>query len=187
MRLHRSHSVTGCYDPPFSGEELRQAVDELPNGKATGPDLVPSEVIKLAARHNPERFLETFNACLNRGVFPSRLKRARLVLIYKGEDKPLELHSSYRQIYLLDGASKFLKRMLLNRVERHEEVVAALRNFLFGFRRARSTVDAIEEVLSIAQAAGAEPVQSRDLCAFVTLDVQNAFNTVPWTLIDAAL
>ncbi|CAI6362388.1 unnamed protein product [Macrosiphum euphorbiae] len=39
----------------------------------------------------------------------------------------------------------------------------------------------------MARAAGAGAAQNMDLCAVVTLDVRNAFNSAPWKLIDASL
>jgi len=75
----------------------------------------------------------------------------------------------------------------LNRLEAHIEGVGALSSRQFGFRRCRSTTDAIEEVLKAARKAGRGAVQNRHLCAVVTLDVKNAFNTVPWKLIDESL
>ncbi|KAL4125989.1 hypothetical protein QTP88_010221 [Uroleucon formosanum] len=62
-----------------------------------------------------------------------------------------------------------------------------LSNLQFGFRQQRSTEDAIQEVLRTARAAGQGAVQNRHLCAVVTLDVKNAFNTASWLLIVAAL
>jgi len=38
---------------------------------------------------------------------------------------------------------------------------------------------AIEEVLSLAQAANRGPVKDRDLCVVISLDVKNAFNSAP--------
>jgi len=173
--------------PLFTADELLRAVGKLPLGKAPGPDSIPNEVIRLAVRRSPEIFLATFNACLIKNVFPPRWKRAKLVLLHKGADKPLDQPSSYRPISLLDGSGKLLERMLLNRLLRHVEETGALSNLQFGFRRCRSTEDAIQEVLKTAREAGKGAVQNRHLCAVVTLDVKNAFNTAPWLLIDAAL
>lgn len=57
----------------------------------------------------------------------------------------------------------------------------------FGFRRSRCTTDAISEVLKVAREAISGPIQNRDLCAVVTLDVKNAFNSASWGRIDNAL
>jgi len=171
--------------PLFTVEELTQAVAKLPSGKAPGPDHIPNEVIKIAAKRHPKTFLETYNACLSGGVFPQRWKKAKLVLLHKGAGKPPDQPSSYRPISLLDGAGKLLERLLLNRLQPHTEM--RLCSLQFGFRRFRSTTDAIEEVLKTARAAGSGAVQNRRLCAVVTIDVKNAFNTAPWRLIDEAL
>lgn len=69
----------------------------------------------------------------------------------------------------------------------HIDQVHGLSDGQYGFRRDRSTTDAINEVLRMARAAGSGAVQSRDLCAAVMLDVKNTFNSAPWRLIDASL
>jgi len=178
---------SGVLIPPFTADELRSAARKLPSGKAPGPDLIPNEVIALAVKRNPGIFLATFNACLTNGQFPCRWKRAKLVLLHKGAGKPPDQPSSYRPISLLDGSGKLLERLLLNRLEAHIEAVGALSSRQFGFRRCRSTTDAIAEVLKAAREAGRGAVQNRHLCAVVTLEIKNAFNTAPWKLIDESL
>ncbi|KAL4088732.1 hypothetical protein QTP88_023816 [Uroleucon formosanum] len=173
--------------PLFTADELRQAVRKLPSGKAPGPDNIPNEIIKLAAERSPEMFLETFNACLTNSQFPNRWKCAKLILLHKGAYKPPDQPSSYRPISLLDGGGKLLERLLLNRLEAHIERAGALSGLQFGFRRHRSTTDAIEEVIKAAREAGRGAVQNRHLCAVVTLDVKNAFNTAPRKMIDESL
>jgi len=173
--------------PPFTPEELREAVRKLPSGKAPGPDCIPNEVIKLAAKRSPEIFLETYNACLTNRYFPRSWKCAKLVLLHKGGAKPLDQPSSFRPISLLDGGGKLLERLLLYRLEAHIERFGALSKLQFGFRRFHSTTDAIEKVLEMARAAASGAVQHGRLCAVVTIDVKNAFNTAPWRLIDEAL
>jgi hypothetical protein len=50
-----------------------------------------------------------------------------------------------------------------------------------------STTDAIEDVLRMAYSTKRGPVQDRNLCVLISLNVKNAFNSAPWTLIDEAL
>jgi len=179
------NSSTEGMTPLFTSDELSQAARMLPSGKAPGPDYVPNEVIKMAVRRHPSTFLEAYNACLSNGEFPARWKRAKLVLLHKGSGKPIDQPSSYRPISLLDGAGKLLERLLLNRLLPHTEI--NLSSQQFGFRRFRSTTDAIQEVVKTAREAGRGAVQNRRLCAVVTIDVKNAFNTAPWRLVDEAL
>jgi len=128
-------------------------------------------VLQLATKRNPDIFLDTFNACLVNSELPTRWKRAKVVLLHKGQGKPLDLPSSYRSISLLDDAGKVLERLLLNCLDNHIMATEALSDLQFGFRRSRCTVDAMEEVLKVTRAAGGGPVQRRHLCAVVTLDV----------------
>ncbi|XP_046687072.1 uncharacterized protein LOC124372704 [Homalodisca vitripennis] len=71
--------------PLFSNEELERAVLSLKNNKAPGPDGIPSEALKQVFQVNPRILLNMYNACLSEAVFPSRWKKARLVLISKGK------------------------------------------------------------------------------------------------------
>lgn len=57
----------------------------------------------------------------------------------------------------------------------------------YGFRRGKSTLDAIRDVINKAEAAALGPTQYRDLCAVIAVDVRNAFNSAPLVYIDAAL
>lgn len=179
--------VTPPGTPLFTADEVAMVVNKLPLGKAPGPDLIPNEIIKATFKRYPKVFADCYNACLLEGTFPTPWKRAKLVLLHKGKGKPRNAPTSYRPISLLDGSGKVLERLLLERLTRHIESVGALSDLQFGFRRSRSTVDAIQQVMNVAQAAGTGAVQNRDLCVLVTIDVKNAFNTAPWRLIDAAL
>jgi len=128
--------------PTITTEEIGHA--RLPSGKAPGPDSVPNEMIRLAFRRYPGEFRECYNACLTNGVFPSSWKRAKLVLLYKGQSKPRDLPSSYRPISLLDGLGKVFERVLLNRLESHISRVGAFSDTQYGFRRSKSTTDATD-------------------------------------------
>ncbi|KAJ8980479.1 hypothetical protein NQ317_013232 [Molorchus minor] len=56
--------------PPFTEEELEQAVASLQGGKAPGPDGVPAEALKAIVRSHPDMLLHLYNSCLTEGVFP---------------------------------------------------------------------------------------------------------------------
>lgn len=57
----------------------------------------------------------------------------------------------------------------------------------FGFRKERSTTDAIKKVLEMVSDAGSGGIYDRELCVLVTLDIANAFNSASWDAIDKAL
>ncbi|KAL4103526.1 hypothetical protein QTP88_018889 [Uroleucon formosanum] len=168
-------------------DELALMASRLPGGKAPGPDYIPNEVVAELARARPAILLDLFNKCLVMGIFPARWKVARLVLLYKGNNKPRAEPSSYRPLSLLDGVGKLFERLILCRLNAHLDANNSLSNLQFGFRRGRSTSDALRCVIEQAERAARGPARSRQLCAVVAIDVRNAFNSAPWLLIDAAL
>lgn len=112
------------------------------------------------------------------GIFPNTWKRGILVLVPK-KDKPLESPSSYRPLCLLDAAGKLLEHMVLNRLLTEIDVGQGLSQRQFGFRRGMSTIDAVGMVVDIARKAAVVVNRKMKMCALITLDVKNAFNTAP--------
>ena len=172
--------------PLFSIEELSKSVKRLPTKKAPGPDGITNEVVKLAAREDPSALLAVYNCCLTNATFPRQWKWARLVLLRKG-DKPVDQPSSFRPICLLDNLGKLLERLLLGRLDAAIEESGGLSDAQYGFRRGRSTSDAIGRVNRVAREANSHTLKTRPYCILVTLDVKNAFNSASWTKIQEAL
>lgn len=172
--------------PPFTIAELRSAVRLMKSRKSPGPDGLPSEILRLTVTHCPEILLEAFNRCLALGEFPARWKRQRLVLLPKGS-KPLDEPSSFRPLCLLDTTGKLLERLLLARLETALGNAEGLSNRQYGFRKGRSTIDAISAVDRIATEANGVNSLSTRFCALATVDVRNAFNSAGWKHINGAL
>nr|CAI5854774.1 unnamed protein product [Callosobruchus analis] len=162
----------------FSEDELMIASDKFKTNKAPGPDGIPSEIVKLAVKEVPHVFLKVANNALHTGCFPETWKVANVVLIRK-KDKPVELPSSYRNISLLDAAGKLLEQMILGRLLVDIEAKGSLSDRQFGFRKNRSTIDAISMIVRIAREANIVVNRKMQLCALITLDIKNAFNAAP--------
>ena len=150
-------------------------------------DNIPKVALKTAVNAIPETFLDMDNTCLAEGTFPEQWKRQRLVLLRKS-NKPPEEPSSYRPLYMLDSSGKTLEPFIFNRIE------AATGHLLadnqYGFRKGRSTIDAINQVVSKwNEAISGKRWKGGSIkyCLLVTLDVRNAFNSVRWKNICQAL
>lgn len=153
----------------------------LPSGKACGPDGVPNEVLACIVKHRPSVLLEAFNTYLRKSFFPSVWKEVRLVLLYKGAGKDIKNLSSFRQISMLNTAGKTLERLLLAQLDEFlDDMPFGRSDRLFGFRKGTSTTYAISTILCFARNAARRAAQNRDICALLSLDVQNAFNMAPW-------
>ncbi|CAB0034417.1 unnamed protein product [Trichogramma brassicae] len=91
---------------------------------------------------------------------------------------------------MLDTAGKILERIICDRLEAFTERPGGLSERQYGFRKGRSTIDAIEDVISVAREAIAGKRWYRGTkkyCAVLTLDVRNALNSARWDNILAAL
>ncbi|CAB0038989.1 unnamed protein product [Trichogramma brassicae] len=175
--------------PAVTLEELKGAQSRIKERSAPGPDGIPNSALKIAIAARPDIFLRVYTMCLETGVFPSGWKRQRLVLLPK-PGKPPDEPSSYRPLCMLDTAGKILERIICDRLEAFTERPGGLSERQYGFRKGRSTIDAIEDVVSAAREAIAGKRWyrgSKKYCAVVTLDVRNAFNSARWDNILAAL
>ena len=173
--------------PPITLEELKITCSRLGNKKAPGPDGIPNIALKKAISIAPDMFLHMYNSCLQEGYFPDKWKLQRLVLLLKGK-KPPDEPSAYRPLCMLDSAGRILEWIMYTRIEAIAEKHLSDRQY--GFRKGRSTVDAINLVVNIAKdtISGTRWKNGeKQYCAVVTLDMQNAFNSARWDRIMEAL
>lgn len=172
--------------PPITAEELENSVSAMREKKAPGPDGIPNEILKIVHQTDPQILLGMYNACLLYGVFSTQWKVARLVLISKGKGNPA-LPSSYRPLCMLNTAGKLLEVLLRTRLRAAISAAGDLSPMQYGFRKGRSTVNAISQVVNAVQLAENRNHHSRRIVLLVTLDVKNAFNTARWVDILRAL
>ena len=99
--------------------------------------------LKTAIKAASEMFLDIYNTCLAEGIFSVRWKQQRLVLLPKN-DKPPDDPSSYRPSCMLDTPGKMFQRFIINQIE--AAVGHLLADNHYGFRKGRSTLDAINQV-----------------------------------------
>lgn len=170
----------------ITNEELVAVAKGLKAKKAPGPDGIPNAALKSAIQAFPDWFRTVLQKCLDEGHFPDKWKVQKLVLLPK-PGKPPGDPSSYRPICLLDTLGKLLERIILNRLTKYTESEHGLAARQFGFRKGRSTVDAIRKVVEKADKARRKKRRGNRCCAVVTIDVKNAFNSASWTAIAAAL
>lgn len=175
--------------PCITSCEVVEAAKRIRPNKAPGIDGIPGVIVKAAATARPEVFRDTFQQCLLDGVFPKRWKKMKLVLLPKGKG-PANAPRSYRPLCLLDIVGKLFERILYARIELITESPTGLQGQQYGFRKGKSTLDALKSVTDAARKAldGNRWLGgSKKYCAIITLDVKNAFNTARWPNILGAM
>ncbi|GBL74322.1 Retrovirus-related Pol polyprotein from type-1 retrotransposable element R1 [Araneus ventricosus] len=165
-------------DSLFSQAEVEEAFKGLNNKKAPGPDGFHASIIKEVYNTNPRYFLSLFNSCLKTGHFPSRWKRAHVVMFHKQNKKDTD-PSSLRPICLLDFLGKALDKLITHKLFHHLLSNNLLHNHQYGFTPGRSATEAILQLKSWIHSARAQEKHS----AIVSLDIKSAFSRVCWPLV----
>jgi len=83
----------------------------------------------------------------------------------------------------LNEIGKLFERIIVSRLDEHLRVTSGLSDLQYGFRAGRSTIGAIGKVKEIVTT---ETERERVIIA-ISLDVKNAFNTIPWGTIRSAM
>lgn len=157
------------------------AANNLNKNAAPGPDGIINDNLQSFVRYQPDLLLKVFNKCLTEGHFPEIWKKARLVILRKG-DKPLSEPSSYRPLCILDCSGKLFEKIIDNRLRAFLEENKCLDSRQFGFRKGRSTTDAVHTLRGIVEANN-----PKKKIGILTLDIKNAFNSAPWAAILEAM
>lgn len=159
---------------PFTLGELAEAANEIRPNKAGGPDRIPPEAVKMAVKIAGTEMLEVFNKLLREQSFPKMWKEAAVILIGKAKAGDSMDPSRYRPICLISVLGKLYEKLLKARLEREIEGNGGLSPRQYGFRKGRSTIDAVKRVVDTASESRKKWV------VLVTVDIKNAFNTAPW-------
>ncbi|GJQ69390.1 hypothetical protein Trydic_g13298 [Trypoxylus dichotomus] len=125
------------------------AISSCSNGPlAPGPDSITNEILKLVYQHNPHLLLDMYNP----------------------DDPP-----KYRPLCMLDTADNVLERLIRTRLKTAVESTEDLSPRQHGFRRGRSTADALQEAAKMvadfsrlmANVSGPRPIKRRLLISTI--------------------
>ena len=113
--------VSKQLDSEFTIEEVRTALNQLKNHKAPGNDGIPAEVYKfIFTAESLEAWRTFFNTCIHEGDVPSQLKESIITLLHKKGVSTI--CDNYRTISLLSTLTKWLTKMLNNRLSAYVEL-----------------------------------------------------------------
>ena len=126
-------------------EELTKSIKELKPNSAPGYDEITDKLLKVALPHITDALLHIFNASFSNGIFPDRMKIAKVVPIFKkGDRKDV---NNYRPISLLPILSKSLEKIMQNRLNSFLGKHNLFYHSQFGFTKNKSTTDATVDFL----------------------------------------
>ena len=105
--------------PPFSCQEIQDAVSLTSNSSAPGPDHITWELVKRALQINgaPEGLCHLFNQIRASRVWPSWFKESTCVIIPKPNKPKYNVPKAFRPISLLNTIGKLLTKIIATRMQ----------------------------------------------------------------------
>ena len=133
---------------------------------------ISPKILKISERAITPVLTNIFNRSFQEGVFPTKLKYAKIVPIFKGGSK-LDV-SNYRPISLLPIISKVLERLMYNRLISFLEKYNVIFEHQFGFQKNKSTTLAIMDLYHKI----IDSMENKKTPSCIFLDFAKAFDTV---------
>src|SRR6266516_5996319 len=162
---------------PISHKEICNALAKFSAKSSVGLEVFKAKIILEVAFSLGPALCYVFNLSLSSGIFPSALKIAKVIPIYK-KGSHAEL-GNYRPISLLKIFSKIFEHIVAARVSSFFVKYNLLYNDQFGFRSKHSTnlallntvADILRSLVKINYVAG------------IFLDLSKAFDSIPHTIL----
>jgi hypothetical protein len=98
-------------------DELTEAIEELRNNAASGPDGIPAILLKKCKTVLSEALVIFWNKCMEVGSIPISLKSSIIPPIHKGGNKSEA--ANYRPVALTSHIIKIYEKVVRNRLTAH--------------------------------------------------------------------
>ena len=131
---------------PTSTQEILKIVSKLPAKNSSGHDNISNLLLKEIIAPLLPALVEVFNKSLTKGEFPTVMKLAEVVPLYKGKEHYIE--TNYRPISLFTTISKILEKIVYQRVYCFLQSTGQIYENQYGFRANHSCEHAIGQVFS---------------------------------------
>ena len=134
-------------EPTILEREVHSALFDVANGKSTGGDNIPIELIKAGGDNAVKILTKLCNLIWMKKSWPSDWKKSIFIPLFKKGDK--KDCSNYRTISLISHASKIMLKVLQKRLEAY--LLKELPDEQAGFMRGRGTRDHISNLKRILE------------------------------------
>lgn len=157
---------------PVDRHEICGILRDLPNKHGAGVDEIPTFILRHVADQLSQPLAEIINECLVAGCFPSSLKIAKVIPVFKkGSRVNIK---NYRPISLLPSLSKVFERVIYNRLMGFLSRHKIFTQHQYGFLPSKSTQLAIFTVVSYIT----EGLDRGENVAGLFFDLSKAFDTI---------
>lgn len=163
----------------FKFEQINEAVlDEINKTIkpkwSSGPDGIPSKIMKLIIIIIPKVMIHLINLSLQNSFVHNRIKEAIIIPVYKKSGSRKD-PNCYRPIALINTFSKVIEKAVAIQLRKYLEANEILNPNQFGFRAKHSTTQAMLCTIKHLQ----EMKYKKNKTNSIFLDLSKAFDTVP--------
>jgi len=156
---------------PVSHSDVEQCIKLLKN-KSCNVNYVPAAVYKYVSPLVSPILSDIFNSSVSQGYFPKLFKTARVIPIFKSGDRSDV--NNYRPISILHTLSKVFEKLVYKQLYNFLEKYKILYMKQFGFRRNKSTIQAIVNHLQYLY----NQLDADKIGISIFLDFRKAFDSV---------
>ena len=132
---------------PVTFIKVRDTITALKNSHSKDSDNINTKIIKTIKDIIIVPLTKLINQSISCNIFPSVLKIAKVIPVYKGKGS-IDDHTNYRPISLLPILSKVFERILKSQINDHFETNNLFTISQFGFRKNRTTSLAVDSFTS---------------------------------------
>lgn len=161
-----------CSFSLVSESKVLKYINSLGINKATGLDGIPSRFVKDGSLVIVGPLTHIINLSLVQGIVPDDLKSARVVPLFKKNDKLAV--GNYSPVSILNIVSKILERVVYDQVESYFKESNLIYDFQSGFRKGFSTDTCLIHLTDYIRREN----DRGNVVGMVLLDLQKAFDTV---------
>ena len=158
-------------------EEVLNTMKQCKNKSSTDSDDLSMNIVKSIADSIVLPFTHVCNLSLTNGIFPDGMKTAKVIPLFKTGDA--KCFNNYRPVSLLSQFSKIIEKLFYSRLNNFIENNDILSDSQYGFRKSRSTVTALIELLEEISDA----IDKRKHTIGVFVDLSKAFDTINHNLL----
>ena len=123
---------------PVTNSQVLKGLKQLTNGKACGPDKIPTTLVKDAANFISYPLTLIYNSSIKNGIFPDLWKIAKVAAIFKSGKRCDS--NNYRPISVLSIFSRVLEKIVHDQLHEFLKVNGILTNNQYAFRKLYSTI-----------------------------------------------
>ena len=123
-------------DIQFTYDDITDAIEELSNNSASGPDGIPAILLKKCKSSISIPLYTLYRSCLDKGITPAELKLGNIIPIHKGGHQGLAVN--YRPIALTSHIIKVFEKIVRSHLVKFIEDNQLFNSGQHGFRQGRS-------------------------------------------------